>query len=142
MEISDVRRQVRETIDRAKRSAAERRTLVDDVTRDYETFLSGIAIPLFRQIASVLRSENHMFTVFTPAGSVRLMSDRSGEDYIELTLDTTGQQPQVIGRASRSRGRRVIESEAPLAVAEAVRDLTEQHVLAFVMKELEPFVER
>ena len=96
---------------------------------------------MFRQVAAVLRAESYMFSVFTPSGSVRLMSDRSGDDYIELSLDTSGTPPQVIGHSSRSRGRRIIESEAPLKQG-LVRDLTEEDVLTFVLKELEPFVER
>jgi hypothetical protein len=83
-----------------------------------------------------------MFTVFTPGGSVRLMSDRSGDDYIELALDTTGSQPWVVGHSSRSRGRRVTETEVPLGSGGPVRDLTEEDVLTFVLKELEPLVDR
>jgi hypothetical protein len=97
---------------------------------------------LFRQIAAVLKAEGRMFTVFTPGGSVRLMSDRSADDYIELALDTTQAYPQVIGHASRGRGRRVTESETALGHGGAVRELTEEDVLAYVMKELEPLVER
>ena len=70
------------------------------------------------------------------------MSDRSTDDYIEIVLDASGPQPRVVGRASRGRGRRVLESEAPLGGRGPVRDLTEQDVLDFVLKELGPFVER
>ena len=142
MEISDVKKRVLDTIDRAKRASAARRARVDEAAREYEVFLAQIAVPMFRQIANVLRAEGHLFNVFTPGGSVRLMSDRSAEDYIELRLDTEGDDPRVIGHASRSRGRRVRESEWPLADSGAIRDLTEDDVLRFVMKELEPFVER
>jgi hypothetical protein len=142
MEVSQVRRQVRETINRAKLAASERRARTDEAAQEYDVFLSEIAIPLFRQVAAILRAENYMFSVFTPTGSVRLMSDRSGDDYIELSLDTTGAHPQVIGHSSRSRGRRIIESEEPLKPGHLVRDLTEDDVLTFVLKELEPFVER
>ena len=69
------------------------------------------------------------------------MSDKSGSDYIELSLDTSGRHPQVIVHASRSRGRRVSESEMPLGSG-PIRDLAEEDVLAAVMKELEPIVER
>jgi hypothetical protein len=141
MQISQVKQRVLEAMDRAKRAAAERRTRVDTAAREYEVFLQTLAVPLFHQIANVLRAEGYLFNVFTPAGSVRLMSDRSAEDYIELTLDTTGDVPRVVGHASRGRGRRVIESERPLGDA-AIRDLTEDDVLRYVMKELEPFVER
>ena len=142
MEISEVKKRVLDTIERAKRTAAERRTRVDEAAREYEVFLERIAVPVFRQIANVLRAEGYLFNVFTPSGSVRLMSDRSAEDYIEVRLDTSGDDPRVLGHASRSRGRRVTESEWPLAERNAIRDLTEDDVLRFAMKELEPFVER
>ena len=142
MEISDVRKRVLETIDRAKRNAAGRRARVDEAGREYDVFLEQIAVPVFRQVANVLRAEGYIFNVFTPGGSVRLMSDRSAEDYLELILDTTEDPPRVTGRASRSRGRRVLESEQPIGSPGPLRELTEDDVLGFVMKELEPFVER
>jgi hypothetical protein len=141
MEIADVKRRVQETIDRAKRAAAERRAASDQATRDYGDFLDSVAIPIFRQVANVLRAQGYLYSVFTPGGSVRLMSDRTAEDYIELALDTTGAKPAVVGHTSRQRGRRVIESERPLD-AKAIRDLTDEDVLGFLLKELEPFVEK
>src|ERR1700730_191724 len=122
MEISDVKKRVLATIDRAKRAAAARRTRTDEAARDYDVFLERVAVPLFHQLANALRAEGYLFTVFTPGGSVRLMSDRSGNDYIELLLDTTGEEPGVMGHASRGRGSRVIESERPLADHGAIRD--------------------
>ena len=141
MEVSDVRRRVGETIERAKRAAAEHRVRVEEATRDYAVFLDQLAVPLFRQVANVLKIQGYPFTVFTPSGSVRLMSDKSSDDYIELFLDTAVQDPVVMGHASRGRGRRVVESEHPLGSG-AVRDLTEEDVLSFVMKELAPLVDR
>jgi len=128
-------------IDRAKRSASERRARNDEAARAYERFLDQIAIPLFRQVAGALKASSYHFTVFTPGGSVRLMSDKTAEDFIELSLDTSGERPQVLGHASRARGRRVVESERPIA-QKAVSDLTDEDVLEFVLKEIEPFVER
>ena len=139
MEISDIKRRVVETIERARRRAGERRTRVDEATREYDAFLDRIAIPVFKQVANVLRAEGHMFTVFTPGGSVRLMSDRAAEDYVELELDTSGDEPAVSGHSSRSRGRRVVESEGPIGPPAS---LTEEDVLSFVLKSIEPFVER
>ncbi|MBI4484494.1 MAG: hypothetical protein HY655_00645 [Acidobacteria bacterium] len=138
MEISDIRRRVLDTIDHARKSAAERRTCADEAGREYELFLERIAVPLFRQVANVLRAEGYVFNVFTPGGSVRLMSERASEDYIELSLDTTGDAPRVLGHTSRGRGRRVIESERPVA-ARPPAQLTEDEVLAFLLRELEPF---
>lgn len=139
MEISDVKRRVVETIDGAKRRAADRRVRVDEATKTYEAFLNRIAVPMFRQVANVLKAEGYPFAVFTPGTSVRLSSDRASEDYIELALDTSGDTPTVIGHTRRNRGRRVLESERALGDPAA---LTEDDVLAFVVKELEPFVER
>jgi hypothetical protein len=139
MEISSVRRRLTETIERARKQAAERRERGDRATRDFEVFLQKIAVPLFRQVANALKADGYAFTVFTPSGSVRLMSDRSASDYIELTLDTAANPPHVFGRISRARGSRVIDAERPIGAPEA---LTEEQVLEFVLKELEAFVER
>jgi hypothetical protein len=142
MEVSDVRKRVKEVIERARKSTAERRTLVDEATREFQTLLDRVATPLFRQIGNVLRAEGHPFTVSTPGNSVRLVSDRAPSDFIDLTLDTSGRRPRVLIHASHGRGRRVIESETPIEPEGPVRDLTEQHVLDAVMKELEPLVNR
>jgi len=141
MEISEVRRHLSETIERAKRAAVDHRTHVDEASREFVVFLEQIAIPLFRQVANVLKVQGYPFDVFTPGGSVRLMSEKNADDFIELTLDATGEEPLVMGHSRRGRGRRVLESER--AIAEGpVRNLTEQQVLAFLLKELEPFVEK
>ena len=139
MEIADVKRQVLGTIERARRGAAARQVRHDEASRAYEELLEHVAVPLMRQVANVLRTQGFPFTVFTPGGSVRLMSDRSSEDYFELLLDATGDDPIVVGHGNRSRGRRVIESERPLGPPSTI---TEEQLLAFVLHELEPFVER
>jgi hypothetical protein len=141
MEISDVRKRVLETIDYARRTAVERRRRADQAVREYDVFLDRVAVPLFRQVANVLRAHGYPFKVFTPGGSVRLMSDRAAEDYIELTLDTAGDEPRIMCHTSRSRGRRVMEAERPLA-AGTPAEVTEDEVLRFVLTELEAFVER
>jgi hypothetical protein len=141
MEVSDVRKQVLATIERAKRLEGERRARSDEAARDYPVFLERIAVPLFRQVANILKAERYAFSVFTPTGGVRLMSDRSADDFIELSLDTTGEQPVVVGHVTRGRGGRVLESERPIGSA-SISELTEDDVLAFLMKEIGPFVER
>ena len=141
MEISEVRRHLSETIERAKRAAADRRSHVDEASREFVVFLEQVAVPLFRQVANVLRVQGYPFDVFTPGGSVRLMSEKNADDFIELTLDTTGEDPVVMGHSRRGRGRRVLESERPVAEG-PIRNLTEQQVLGYLLKELEPFVEK
>jgi hypothetical protein len=127
-------------IDAAKRASAERRARSDEAVRSYERVLE-FSVPLFKQVAQALKVSGYLFTVFTPGGSVKLMSDKSAEDYLELSLDTSGDRPDVMGRVSRTRGRRVMESERPIA-DKPVGELTEDDVLEFVLKEIVPFVER
>ena len=141
METSEVRKRVLQIIDRAKRSGADRRARNDAAGRDYERFLKDIAVPMFRQIADALKASGYNFTVFTPGRSVRLMSDKAAEDYIELSLDTTGSRPVVVGRASRVRGSRGVESERPIA-EKTVDALTDEDLLEFMIEELARLVER
>jgi hypothetical protein len=142
MEISDVRRRVLETIERARRAAADRRTRADLAAREYAVFLERSATPTFRQVANVLRAEGRAWSVATPSGCVRLSSDHSARDYIEVSLDTSGDVPTVVGHTSRSRGGRVLETERPIGQGTPVGELTDGDVLDFLMSALEPFVER
>ncbi|OLC47548.1 MAG: hypothetical protein AUH43_11560 [Acidobacteria bacterium 13_1_40CM_65_14] len=141
METSNVRQRLQQTIERARRSAGERRARNDEATRAFNDFLDHVAVPLFKQIANVLKIENYPFTVFTPAGNVRLMSDRSADDYIELALDTSDAEPRVMAHISHSRGRRVVDAEQVVGSGRP-ETLTEEDLFAFLLKELEPFVER
>ena len=115
---------------------------MDAATEEYERFLERVAVPVFKQVANVLRVENYQFDVFTPGGSVRLMAARGNDDYIELTLDTNASAPKLLGRSSRSRGGNVTQSELVLNATADIGALTEEDVLAFVLSELEGFVER
>ncbi len=142
MDISDVRRRLRSTIESARRETAARRERAAAANRDYEQFLEEHAVPVFHDFANALNGEGHPFKVFTPAGSVRLASARSGEEFIELELDTSQDPPQVIGRSSHGRGRRMVSSERPLRRGTAIADLTDEHVLEFLLSDIVPFVER
>ena len=57
MEISDVRKRILQTIDRAKQRIVERRARTDEATRTFGPFLNNIAVPLARQMAQILRAE-------------------------------------------------------------------------------------
>ena len=141
MEISEVRRRVTQAIEDVRRAAQGRRAHADEASREYDAFLEGVAVPLFRQVVNVLKAEGYPFSLSTPGGSVRLMSDRSAEEFIDLSLDTSGDEPAIVGRSRRTRGRRVIESERAIARG-PIRDVTEDEVLAFVVEELRLLVER
>ena len=139
METGEVRRRLQHAIERARRGAGERRARNEEATRVFTDFLDQVAVPLFKQIANVLRVENYPFTVFTPSNSVRLMSDKSADDYIEIALDTSDTEPRVMAHISRSRGRRVTDEERAIGNPDT---LTEEDLFAFLLKEIEPFVER
>jgi hypothetical protein len=141
MEISAVRKRLQETMERARRAAGERRQRTDQAAAEYTTFLEEVAVPMFKQVASALKASGYPFTVMTPGGSVRLTSEKTADDYIELSLDTAGEEPVVMGVSRHSRGRRVRENERPLGGG-PVAALTEEHVLNFLMFELEPFIEK
>ena len=139
METADVRKKLQRTIEAAKRRAGERQARNDEATRAFDVCLTRLAVPLFRQVANILKSEGYAFTVFTPSGSVRLMSDRRPEDFLDLSLDSDGDSPQVVLRVSRNRGGRVLESEGALGGPDA---LTEEGLLESVTTALEPFVSK
>ena len=122
IEPSELRRRLRTAIEQARSSAAARRTRTDAASRDYATFLETVAIPVVHQFANVLSAEGHQFNVATPAASVRLTSAMRSEDFIEILLDTSEDPPEVVGRTSRGRGRRLIASERPVRERTAVAD--------------------
>ena len=142
IETGEVRRLLKHALERA-RHAAEAHRVESDLAREwFEQFLTEQAAPVFRQVASALRPEGYAFQVFTPAGSVRLSSDRSADDFIELALDTARSPVALVGRTSRTRGRRVIETERIVREGAAVRATTEHDVLGFLLEEVGSVVER
>jgi hypothetical protein len=140
METSDIRKRVLQAIDQSRRAAAERRARSDAASAAYERFLADIATPMFKQLAGILKAEGYPFQVFTPAGGLRLASDRSSEDFIELRLDVSGDSPVVVGRVNRGRGSRILASERPIGAG--VAELTDHELLEFLIQEIRPFVER
>ncbi len=141
METAVVRKQVSETIERARRAAQDRRLRADAARVEFDALLDRTIAPLCRQVAGALKASGYAFTVNTPTGAVRLSSERSADDYIELSLDDGGEDLWVVGRTRRTWGRRVLESDRPVRRC-PVTDVTEDDVLAFLLQELEPFVER
>ena len=140
IEISELRRRIRVAIELSKKNSAARRTRTDAAARDYETFLTQVAVPTVQQFASALTGEGHLFQVATPAESVRLTSGSSAGDYIELALDTTQDPPEVVGRVNSGRGRRMVTAERPLRERTAVADLTDEDVVTFLLQEVTPFL--
>lgn len=142
MEPSEIRRRLRAAVEQARQEAAERRGRSDLAARDYETFLAERAVPVFHQVASVLTAEGHPFKVFTPANSVRLAAERSPEEFIELTLDSSLDPPVVMAHVTRGRGRRTIASERPLRSNTPIGELTSEDVLDLLLREVVSFLQR
>jgi hypothetical protein len=142
VEVSEVRRQLKHAIDRAKARAQRKRMDAAEAERAYATFLEEIATPTTRMLANALKAEGYPFTVSTPSGGLRLASDRGRDDYIELTLDGSGEKLTVVGRVRQTRGSRTLEDERPIKAGAAPQDLTEGDVLSFLVAALEPWLER
>lgn len=142
MEVSDIRRRLRGAIEKARQTAVERRSRNDAAAREFDEFLGQRAVPVFQQFAAALKAEGHFFRVFTPVASVRLASERSPEEFIELVFDDTSDPPAVIGRSSRGRGRRTITSERPLQAGASIATLTDDDVLTFLVDEIAALIER
>ena len=142
MNVSELRKRILRALDEARKETAARRVDVDRAAVDYERFLTDVAVPLFRQAATVLRAEAHPFTANTPAGSVRLVSDHAPGDFVELELDASVPTPQVIGRTSTRSRRGPVVQERPLAPGKRVGELTEDDVSAFLVAEIRKLLTR
>jgi hypothetical protein len=142
MEVSEVRKRILDTIARSKSEAAARRARNAEVATAYERFLETVAAPLVHQIASILKVEKLLFAVHTPAGAVRLVSERSPEDFVEIRLDTNGQAPQVVAHVERVRGRETLVEDRPIRPGVLVEHLTDQDVLDAVSDTLTVLVEK
>ena len=140
MEVSQVRKRVQQGVAAARTRAQERRQQTDEATRDYKVFLEVVATPLVQQLANVLKVEGYAFTASTPGDGVRLTNDRGRDDFIELTLDTSGERPQVVGRITQSRGSRRLDEERPIKVGASPSELTDEDVLEFLMSALETWL--
>jgi hypothetical protein len=142
METAEVRKRVKDTIDSARRQAADRRAQNSQAEIDYERFLTSIVVPLCHQVAGALRAEGYPFLVNTPAGAVRLASERWPQDFIEIRLDTSGARPQVVARVERVKGRDLIAEDRPIKASALVEHLSDQDVLDVVSDALAVFLEK
>lgn len=142
MEVPDVRRRIRAAIEGARLRAAERRTRTDEASHAYDQFLEATAVPAFHTVVNALAGEGHRFKVITPGRAVRMSPERSAEDFIELSLDTDRDTPAVVILSSRGRGRRTVSTERLLREDLAITELAEEDVIAALLEELLPFIER
>ncbi len=142
MEVSQVRRRLQAAIVGARERNHQRRQRTTDAERAYAVFLQEVATPVTRQLANALKTEGYSFTVFTPGDGLRLAADRGRDDFIEFTLDTESDRPQVVGRISRTRGSRTIDEERPVKPGTPPEALTDEDVLDFLIDAMTPWLER
>jgi hypothetical protein len=122
-------------LDAARERTRVRRQRVAEAEAAFTGFLE-LATPVLRQLAAALKAEGYAFTLFTPGHSVRLALDRSRDDFIELSLDTAGDHPEVIARISSTRGSRTIDEERPVKPGALPSEITEEEVLDFTLQAL------
>jgi len=91
---------------------------------------------------NVLKAEGHSFTIHTPPDSVRLVSDRHDEDYVEVWLDTSLDPPEVATRSNVQHGRDMLSREGLLRPGASIVALTDEDVLAYLLGEIGRIVER
>lgn len=142
MEIDQIRRRVQTKLADIKRGALERRERVTAAERAYESFLSGVATPTVNAVAQSLSAEGYAFRVTTPGGAVRMTSDRSGRTYLEIRLDTSGREPQLVAEIARERGSRVLEDERPVCQGLAIDAITNEDLLAAILDLMPELIER
>ncbi len=143
LETAEVRRQLTHRLAELKKAQAQRRSASDAARTAFEAALEREIAPTVRQLAQALKAEGFTFAVQTPASMVRMVSDRSSENVIDIVLELGLPQPTVVARSSFTRGRRQVETERTLAEGgDAIAALDAQRVLAVLLDVLEPFVER
>ena len=142
METSLVRKRLRDSIEDARKNAIARRAANQEAIAAWEQVLERVVTPLFQQVSQVLKSEGYAFRVITPAGTIRLTSERSADDYIEAGLDTSGPVPVVVARVKRTRGREQFNDEHIVASGDAIPGLSDERLLDLLTGMLGPFLER
>ena len=139
-DVGVVRKRIRSEIEKARRDQAERRSRVAEATRVYEQFLETAAIPVFRMVANVLKTEGYPFEVMTPAGGVILQSERQRDDAIEIELDTTADPPEPLVTIKRARGSRIVQTDRSIKWHTPLAQLTEDDVIEMLLEELRPWL--
>jgi hypothetical protein len=142
MEIPDIRRRLRAAVEQHRKAAAERRLRADAAASAYRVFLEETAVPVFRMFGNVAKAEGFPLAVQTPAGGVRVLSERNDRDFVEVWLDASADPPEVATRVSRQRGRDLIEREGLLRPGMPISELNDEVVLSFLIDELGTFIER
>lgn len=138
-ELTDLRRRVRQAIQDAKQKAAARRASRDEAAAAWSTAVAEIVEPVATNVAAALTGEGLPFRLDTPRGTIRLVSERSADDFIEIVLDDSDEReaPEVIGRTVRARGRQSVTVVEELLGPPS--QLSEDRVIVFLMNAIAPW---
>ena len=142
LDTAEVNRRLTHHLADLQKASAKRRADIDEARQTFDTVLEREVAPTVRQLAQVLKSRGFTFSVQTPAGAVRLVSDRSSDDFIAVELDVTRRPPAVVAVRQYTRGRRLIDDERILREGQAIGSLDAEHVLDTLLELIDPFVEK
>ena len=142
LETAEVRRQLTHRLAELRKAQSQRRSAGEAARAAFDTVLEREIAPTVRQFAQALKAEGFTFSVQTPASTVRLVSDRSSDNVIDIVLELGATQPTVMVRSAFTRGRRQLEDERVLAQGDGIAALDGERVLAVLLDVIEPFVER
>lgn len=142
LDSAEVNRRLTHHLADLQKAAARRRADIDEARQMFETVLEAEVAPTVRQLAQVLKSRGFHFNVQTPAGAVRLVSERSADDFVAFELDVTRRPPAVMAVRQYTRGRRLIDDERMIREGAAIATLDAEVVLDALLELIEPFVEK
>jgi hypothetical protein len=142
LDLGEVRRQLRLAIEASKRDAAAHRHEVDAAGKSFDELLEHVAAPLFRQFTSALRGEGLLFRVITPAGGLRIESERSTDNFLELALDTTKSPVALLLRRGYTRGHHLHTDDRLVAEGADFSGVTPSQLLEALMDAVTPFIGR
>src|SRR3712207_4226921 len=139
-DVAVVRKRIRTEIDKARRDQSERRARVAEAARVYDQFLETAAVPVFRMFANVLKAEGYPFEVMTPAGGVRLQSERQRAVAIEMEPEPAADPPAPLVTITRVRGSRIVQTDRGVKWNAPLVQLTEDDVIEMLLEELRPWL--
>jgi hypothetical protein len=139
MDVSDLRKRIMRALDDARKEAQVERASRDTARREFQTFLSDVAVPLLRQAQTVLRAQGYQFSIETPPDSARLTADSAQQTFLELVLDVEHARPRVLGRISVTRGRDGVVEERPVS-DRPIAQIGEEDLAAFLVSAIPTLV--
>lgn len=142
LDTAEVNRRLTHHLADLQKAAVKRRTEIDEARRQFDAVLEQEIAPTVRQLAQVLKARGFNFSVQTPAGAVRLVSERSSDDFVAIELDVTRRPPAVVAQRQYTRGRRLLDDERVLGEGPAVASVDAEQTLDVLLERLEPFLEK